>query len=75
MVEMKIEKGLRGIPTINNRRPARDDIPLLNVGLVAGIFSTSSYVMERIRGVVSSGCEFLKKVIYWIHVPVPNDKR
>ncbi|KYN40825.1 hypothetical protein ALC56_04715, partial [Trachymyrmex septentrionalis] len=46
--------------------PARDDIPLLNVGLLAGIFSTSPYVMKGIRGVVSSGCEFLKKAIYWI---------
>jgi len=52
--------------TINDRRPARDDILLLNVGLLAGIFSTSPYVMERIRGVVSSGCEFLKKGIYRI---------
>lgn len=65
MTEIKDWEKVSRISTINDRRPARDDIPLLNVGLLAGIFSTSSYVMDRIRGVVPSGCEFLKKAI-WI---------
>lgn len=62
---MKDKEKISRNSTINDRRPARDDIPLLNVGLLAGIFSTSPYVMDRIRGVVPSGCKFLKKAT-WI---------
>lgn len=64
IMQIKIKKGFREF-TINDwRQPARDGIPLLNVGLLAGIFSTSPYLMEWIRGVESSRYEFLKTVIH-----------
>jgi hypothetical protein len=68
--QAKIERDdLSGSSTINDRRSARDGIPLLNVASLAGIFPASPHVMKRIRG-VPSGCVLLKKATYWI----PDDK-